>query len=105
MPTPLRAHLPASPTYTQQDREIGRVVVKLTGSVPTANSLRLPRRREDSLDAPGRFLYLQLKLEPGKLYAIHADLQTADRWPHRVSVSNLHEGRQGARSQRTGVQV
>lgn len=81
------------------------MVVRLAGSVPTANSLRLPRRREDSLGAAGRFLYLQLRMEPGKPYAIHADLAAADRGLHRVSVSNLHAAQQGARMKRSGVQV
>lgn len=88
-----------------QDRDIGRVVVRLAGSVPTANSLRLPRRAEDSLNAGGRFLYVQLRLAPGKPFQVHADVASADRALHRITVSNLHAGREGTRMKRSGVQV
>lgn len=88
-----------------QDRDIGRVVVRLAGSVPTANSLRLPRCQQGSLGVLGRFLYLQLRLEPGQPYAIHADFAAADGSLHRVSVSNLYASGQAARMRRSGVQV
>ena len=88
-----------------QDRGIGRRVVHLAGSVPTASSLRLPRRREDSLGAPGRFLYVQLRLEGGRTFALHADLTAADRGLHRLSISNLYAQQEGSRMKRSGVQV
>ena len=91
--------------HRTQDREIGRVVLKLAGPTPASSSLRLPRRREESLGATGRYLYLQLRLVPGKPYAVHAELATADRGLHRLSVSNLGGGWEGARAQRSGVQV
>lgn len=80
-------------------------MVHLAGSVPTANSLRLPRRREDSLGAAGRFLYVQLRLEVGRTYALHADLTAADRSLHRLSISNLYAQQEGSRMKRSGVQV
>ncbi|KAL4458496.1 hypothetical protein ABPG75_013361 [Micractinium tetrahymenae] len=79
------------------DRPIGRPVVRLAGAVPAANSLRLPR-----LASPHRFLYLQLRLEPGKTYGLHADFTTADRQPHRLSISNLFGGQAAQRSRRAG---
>jgi hypothetical protein len=88
-----------------QDRGIGRRVVHLAGSVPTASSLRLPRRRKDSLGAPGRFLYVQLRLEVGRTFALHADLTAADRGLHRLSISNLYAQQEGSRMKRSGVQV
>jgi hypothetical protein len=106
LPYAIRTSIMASPAFNPaQDRGIGRVVVRLSGAMPTANSLRLPRRREDSLNAAGRFLYIQLHLEQGKPYAIHADLVAADRGLHRVSVSNLYAAHQGLRMKRSGVQV
>lgn len=80
-----------------QDRAIGRPVVRLAGAVPAANSLRLPR-----LASPHRFLYLQLRLKPGKTYALHADFVTVDRQPHRLSISNLFGGQAAQRSRRAG---
>jgi hypothetical protein len=88
-----------------QDRDIGRVVVRLAGSVPASNSLRLPRRQEDTLGASGRFLYVQLRLQVGKPYAIHADVTAADRGLHRISVSNLYASQAAVRMKRSGVQV
>lgn len=95
-------HLHPTPA---QDRGIGRVTLRLAGSVPAANSVRLPKRPDDSLGAGGRFLYLLLRLVPGKPYAIHADVTAADRALHRLTVSNLHAGQQDARMKRSGVQV
>lgn len=102
-------HIPNSnlcaPTTIAQDRAIGRITLRLAGSVPVANSVRLPKRHEDSLGAAGRFLYLQLRLAPGKPYAVHADVTSGDRGLHRLSVSNLRAGREEARMKRSGVQV
>ena len=81
------------------------MTLRLAGSVPAANSVRLPKRHDDSLGAAGRFLYLQLRLAPGKPYAVHADVTAADRGLHRLTVSNLHAGREEARMKRSGVQV
>lgn len=80
-------------------------MVHLRGSVPAANSLRLPRQREDSLDARGRFLYLQLRLQPGKAYAINADVSASDRGLNRLTISNLQGGREEARMRRSGMQA
>lgn len=107
---PACVYSPASPPClpshpSRQDRAIGRVTLRLAGSVPAANSVRLPKRQEDSLGAAGRFLYLLLRLVPGKPFAIHADVTAADRALHRLTVSNLHAGRQDARMKRSGVQV
>lgn len=79
-------------------------MLRLVGAVPAANSLRLPRQREASLGSTHRFLYLQLRLDPGKTYAAHADYTTADRAQHRLTISNLHGGDRptAARARRAG---
>ena len=77
--------------------------MRLAGAVPAANSLRLPRTQEASLAAPHRFLYIQLRLEPGQAYALHADLQAGDRSYRRLTVSSLEAGGPAARSRRAGA--
>ncbi len=72
-------------------------MVQLAGAVPAANSLRLGR-----LASPHRFLYLQLRLEPGKTYALHAEYATADRQAHHLCISNLFSGQAAQRSRRAG---
>ena len=71
--------------------------MRLAGAVPAANSLRLSGQA-----SPHRFLYLQLRLDPGKTYALHADFVTADRQAHRLSISNLFGGQAAQRSRRAG---
>eukprot|EP00887_Chlorella_sp_A99_P006316 scaffold3.g6316.t1 len=87
------------------DRTIGRVVWQLAGPSPASAGLALPRRSDGGLAAPGRFLYLLLRLVPGAPYAVHADLATADGALHRLSISNQRGARGEARLQRTGVQA
>ena len=96
---------PPVPTPTPlQDRAIGRPVVRLSGSVPCANSLRLPRRREASLGAAGRYLYFQLRFVPGQSYSIHVVVAAADGGLHRLTLTNLHS-RPHAKQRSGGVQV
>lgn len=89
------------------DRDVGRVVHSLCGPSPASGGLRLPRSPTTALDAPGRFLYLLLRLVPGRPYALHADLTTSGRATHRLTVSNQFGGEAGAagRARRTGVHV
>ena len=69
------------------DREVGRQVVRLTGSVPAANSLQLPKA--GSLGLHARYLYFQLQLAVGKTYAIEVQLVTEDKSTQRLTISNL----------------
>lgn len=91
---------------TVNDATIGRTALRLDGS-PASACLRLPRRQDASLGAPGRFLYLQLRLEQGGLFAVHANMTAGDRSVHRATISNLGAARgEAARAKRSGgVQV
>lgn len=87
---------------TVNDPAIGRTALRLSGS-PASAYLRLPRRQDASLGAPGRFLYIQLRLEQGGLFAVHADMTAADRSLHRATIGNLGAARgEAARAKRSG---
>jgi len=45
-----------------QDKTIGKRVFRLTGTVPAANFIQLPKTRSQSLGLTGRFLYLEVRV-------------------------------------------
>ncbi|XRB08526.1 centriole proteome protein [Pycnococcus provasolii] len=72
------------------DRVIGKKALLIQGNVPAANYVAIPRSsRTDSLGLTGRFIYLELQLDPRKYFVVHIDIVTKDKFTTRVSISNL----------------
>jgi WD repeat-containing protein 90 len=44
-----------------QDKLIGKRVLAITGTVPAANYVQLPKHRSQSLGLHGRYLYMQVR--------------------------------------------
>jgi Protein of unknown function (DUF667) len=83
------------------DELIRRSVVSVSGTVPAANHLRLPRRREGgigSLNARGRFMYVWLRLAAGARWAVHIEAIDAAGTPRRISVGSAAGSSKHARS-------
>ncbi|MEW5311102.1 MAG: hypothetical protein WDW38_002844 [Sanguina aurantia] len=72
------------------DRIIGKQVFKVRGTVSAGNYARLPKSRAHALGLTGRFLYIQVKVSPVKVFVIHVEVMTADQNTHRISISNMY---------------
>eukprot|EP00200_Dunaliella_tertiolecta_P010081 CAMPEP_0202389192 /NCGR_PEP_ID=MMETSP1127-20130417/81538_1 /ASSEMBLY_ACC=CAM_ASM_000462 /TAXON_ID=3047 /ORGANISM="Dunaliella tertiolecta, Strain CCMP1320" /LENGTH=212 /DNA_ID=CAMNT_0048990859 /DNA_START=148 /DNA_END=782 /DNA_ORIENTATION=+ len=86
------------------DRIIGKKVFKIRGVIPAANYIRVPRFKSQSLGLTGRFLYIQVKLSPVKVFAIHLEVTTADLCVHRVSISTMYRDQHSKRKS-GGIQI
>jgi len=90
---------------TVVDRGLGRKVVLVTGNVPAANFVRVPKIGKPPLGLTGRYVYAQVKLDPERFYAVHVDCLCSDptaksgantgftvgRTTVRLSCSNLYK--------------
>lgn len=81
------------------DKLLGKRVFVLVGSVCAANFIQIPRPKSSlrSLDLTGRFLYFQLLVPAGKLFALHLDFtfdntKTRQEETMRISISNIFRG-------------
>ncbi|KAG2447660.1 hypothetical protein HYH02_007576 [Chlamydomonas schloesseri] len=72
------------------DKIIGKKVFKIRGMIPAGNYLRVPRTKLQTLGLTGRLLYIQLKVTPVKVFAIHIEVVTEDHNIHRISISNMY---------------
>ncbi|GFH23850.1 DUF667 domain-containing protein, partial [Haematococcus lacustris] len=72
------------------DKIIGKKVYKVRGTIPAANYLRLPKLKAQNLGLTGRFLYIQVKVTPVKVFVIHLEVQTQDQNVHRISISSMY---------------
>ncbi|KAG2423007.1 hypothetical protein HXX76_015605 [Chlamydomonas incerta] len=72
------------------DKIIGKKVFKIRGMIPAGNYLRVPRTKLQTLGLTGRLLYIQLKVTPVKVFAIHIEAVTEDHNIHRISISNMY---------------
>ncbi|KXZ51898.1 hypothetical protein GPECTOR_11g331 [Gonium pectorale] len=86
------------------DKIIGKKVFKVRGVVPAGNYLRVPRTKLQSLGLTGRFLYIQLKVTPVKVFVIHIEVITEDNNLHRVSISNMYSA-DALKRKSNGVQL
>lgn len=73
------------------DKVIGKKVIKLTGTISAGNFIRIPKSRHKVLGLTGRFLYLQIKVNPVKNFVIHVEVLTANHNNYRISVSNMYK--------------
>ena len=75
------------------DKWIGKKVFKMAGSVPAANFVSFPKASTPPLGLTGQFVYIQLRIPSGKVFALHLDLIILDsnhrELPLRLSMSNL----------------
>jgi hypothetical protein len=46
--------------FVMQDKEIGKRVFSIAGSVPASNFVLLPRHRNQNLGLTGQYLYIQV---------------------------------------------
>ena len=63
---------------TVVDRGLGRKVVLVTGNVPAANFVRVPKIGKPALGLTGRYVYAQVKLDPERFFAVHVDCLCVD---------------------------
>ena len=70
------------------DKAIGKKAFVLRGSSAASTFLALPKPGPAGLGLRGRFLYLQIRLEPGEPFTIHFDLMTDAKFVVRASLSN-----------------
>ena len=64
------------------DKVIGRKIVKISGKIPAANFISIPRSKTSvkNLALTGRYVYAQMQVAPGNLLSIHLDyLVTSER--------------------------
>lgn len=71
------------------DHNLKGFIYQITGPVPAANFIHLPKSNSQSLSLTGRYLYLLFKPVPGKYFVVHIDTTTADGVVVRISFSNL----------------
>ena len=71
------------------DRTIGRRVIKISGKIPAVNFLQVPGVKGCALGLTGRYLYLQIRIDPSAYFTIHLEVSSADRNTTRISFSNL----------------
>ena len=60
-----------------QDKQIGKRVLSISGTVPAANYVILPKKRSQSLGLTGQFLYLQVRRHWLRCEGIQPNLQAA----------------------------
>lgn len=65
--------------------------LKLKGHVSAKNTATIPASRTESLDLHGRFMYVQLRAEPPKVFVLHVAINTTKRTVVRFSISNMHK--------------
>ncbi len=65
--------------------------LKLKGHVSAKNTATIPPSRKESLDLHGRFMYVQLRAEPPKIFVLHVAVNTTKRNVVRFSISNMHK--------------
>lgn len=78
------------------DRIIGRKIFHLQGSVSASNFIQIPKQKSElkTLGLTGKFIYIQLSVDAGKLFSMHLDLIVKNAQTNRdetlkVSLSNL----------------
>ena len=78
------------------DKIIGKKVYRLQGSVSASNYIQFPKSKSEmkSLSLNGKYIYIELRVSPGKLFSIHLDLiltntRTKNDEPLKISLSNL----------------
>ena len=78
------------------DKIICKKVYKLQGSVSASNYIQIPKSKSEmkSLGLNGKFIYIELRVSPGKLFSLHLDLvitntRTNIEEPLKISLSNL----------------
>ncbi|KAL6762256.1 WD40-repeat-containing domain protein, partial [Haematococcus lacustris] len=86
------------------DKIIGKKVYKVRGTIPAANYLRLPKLKAQNLGLTGRFLYIQVKVTPVKVFVIHLEVQTQDQNVHRISISSMYRT-ESLQRKSNGIQI
>jgi hypothetical protein len=79
-----------SQEITQQDKVLGRKVLRLTGSVMAANSVQLPKAPL-SLGLTGRYMLIQLRGFPERYYVFHVQVNTQEGVTATLSFGSLYK--------------
>ncbi|KAI8472679.1 MAG: hypothetical protein J3K34DRAFT_519551 [Monoraphidium minutum] len=98
---PKLGHEKSGRVREKMDTQIGKRVLRITGTIPAVNYLKLPRGK--NLGLTGRFCYLQVKLEPPLLFSLHFDLATSDGNAARVSLGNILKDPASAGKRKNGT--
>jgi WD40 repeat protein len=77
-------------SYTLDDA-VRMWALKIKGYVSAKNYVTIPARTSESLDLHGRFMYIQLRAEPPKVFVVHISVNTTKRTVVRFSFSNMHK--------------
>jgi WD40 repeat protein len=72
------------------DRQIGKVVFLITGVIPAANFVQIPRNISTCLGLEGIYLYLNARIIPSRYWGIHFDLLSMQRNVIRISFGNIY---------------
>lgn len=74
------------------DREIGKRVLRIRGSVSANNFVQLPSKKSSTktLGLTGEYIYLQLKALGMKFFLVHLDFTVAAMGSLRVTLSNIY---------------
>ena len=74
------------------DRDIGRTVFRIKGSVPSNNFVsfpaNIPKNKGDVLGLIGQFCYVQLRVSK-EVFVFHIDIMTKDELTIRFSFGNI----------------
>ena len=74
------------------DRDIGRNVYVLKGSVSASNALIVPARLSEDLRIKGKFLYVIMRADSlARTFCFHVDVVLQENIKYRLSFSNLYK--------------
>eukprot|EP00892_Ulva_mutabilis_P005258 jgi/Ulvmu1/3103/UM015_0143.1 len=73
------------------DKVIGKRVFCMSGSVPAANYILLPKAKGPILGLTGQYLYMQIQVKQHKEWAVHIDVTDVTDKVHRISLSNIYK--------------
>jgi len=78
----------------EMDKDVGRTVFRIKGSVPSNNYVSfpstIPKNKGDVLGLIGQFCYFQLKVSK-EVFVFHIEVMTKDELTIRFSFSNIYK--------------
>ena len=77
----------------EMDRDIGRTVFRIKGSVPSNNYIsfpsNIPKNKGDVLGLVGQFCYVEMCVNTRDVFVFHVDVMTKDELTFRFSFGNI----------------
>ena len=71
------------------DKVIRKNTLRISGSVPAANNVQIPKSPNQSLGLTGRYAYTLMRVHPGRFFLLNFDVVTEYNLVVRICISNL----------------